>query len=88
MTKFIKYFGGGNLYKQTQNVLEYRVTNLSDIKEKIIIFFKEYSILGVKHQDFQDFVEVAGLMEDKAHLTLDGLEKIKKIKSGMNRGRE
>lgn len=28
------------------------------------------------------------MIESKEHLTLEGIEKIKKIKEGMNRGRE
>jgi hypothetical protein len=38
--------------------------------------------------DFEDFKKVAELMEKKEHLTLEGIEKIRKIKEGMNRGRK
>lgn len=38
--------------------------------------------------DYLDFVKVVELMKSKAHLTKDGLEEIKQIKSGMNRGRD
>ena len=37
--------------------------------------------------DYQDFCKVAKIMEDKSHLTTEGLKKIKSIKSGMNKGR-
>lgn len=63
------------------------VTKLSDLDEKIISFFSEYPIIGVKAKDFSDFCEVAKLMKNGFHLTQEGLEKIKKIKSGMNKGR-
>jgi hypothetical protein len=38
----------------------------------------------MKSLDFLGFKEVANLMQDKQHLTLEGLSKIKDIKSGMN----
>ena len=63
------------------------VSKFSDIKEKIIPFFKSYKILGTKSHDFLDFCEIAELMEEKAHLTPSGLEKILKLKEGMNKGR-
>jgi len=55
---------------------------------KIIPFFSKYPIEGVKAKDFDDFCKVAELMKSKVHLTSDGLEQIRKIKSGMNRGRD
>ena len=72
-----------------------------DISSKIIPLFQEYPLQGVKANDFADFCKVAELMRSEAHLTKDGLEEIKQIKSprggggrrrgllrgGMNRGR-
>jgi len=68
---------------------------------KIIPYFDKYPLVGSKQQDYLDFVRVAKLMASKAHLTLEGIEEIKQIKSprggggrrrgllrgGMNRGR-
>ena len=53
----------------------------------IIPFFQKYPIIGVKAKDFEDFTKVALLMQDKAHLTEEGIEKIKIIKSNMNSNR-
>jgi hypothetical protein len=64
------------------------VTKLSDITEKIIPFFDKYKIVGVKSQDYQDFKKVAHLMKNKAHLTYEGFDLIRKIKAGMNKGRK
>ena len=55
------------------------VDKFSDFSEKIIPFFKKYPIHGVKTLDFSDFCEIAELMRNKAHLTISGLEKIKKL---------
>ena len=87
MRSLIKYFDCGNVYKN-RKTFEYRVTKFSDIENKIIPFYKKYPILGVKLKDFEDFCKAAELMKNKAHLTKDGLEKIRKIKAVMNTGRE
>jgi hypothetical protein len=65
----------------------FTVRKLKDIIEKIIPFFDKYPIEGSKFLDYQDFRKVALLMENKAHLTPEGLDSIRKIKSGMNKGR-
>jgi hypothetical protein len=53
----------------------------------MIPFFTSYPILGVKAKDFSDFKKVAKLMNSGAHLTAEGLEQIRHIQVGMNRGR-
>ena len=50
---------------------------MSDILEKIIPFFSEHYLHGDKSNDFNDFKKAAFLMENKAHLTLEGLEELK-----------
>ena len=64
----------------------------SDLIDKIIppIFTKNgwFSILGVKSKDFADWCKAAELMKNKAHLTAEGLDQIRKIKAGMNKGRK
>ena len=63
------------------------ITKFADIINILIPFFKNYSLQGVKNLNLVDFIKVAELMKNKAHLTSDGLNEIIKIKSGMNRGR-
>ena len=65
-------------------IVRYTVTSLSDIVEHIIPFFDKYPILGEKSKDYEDFKKVSTLMINKEHLTPEGLEKIKSIKSKMN----
>jgi len=61
--------------------------SLRDNVSKTPRFFDKYKIIGVKSEDYQDFKKVAQLMENKAHLTIEGLENIRRIKAKMNRGR-
>jgi hypothetical protein len=81
--------GCGKVYiKSDQTAVYFKITKFKDLTEKVIPFFKKYSICGVKALDFADFCEVAELMKSKLHLTDKGLNQIIKIKSGMNKGRE
>lgn len=74
--------------KSTDNTVHSAVYKFSDIVEKIIPLFSNYPLMGTKAEDLADFKKVAKLMENKAHLTENGLKEIIKIKQGMNRGRK
>lgn len=88
LNSFIEYFGCGNYYaRSNQNVGDFVVTKFTDINEKIIPFLGKYPIFGVKDLDYKDICKLAELIKNKAHLTKEGLEQIKKIKAKMNRNR-
>jgi LAGLIDADG endonuclease len=86
MKSFIDYFNCGNLNKNS-TWLDYNVVKQEDLVFKFIPFFEKYKIIGVKLQDFKDLKRVAELIRTKDHLTKSGLQKIKEIKEGMNKGR-
>ena len=86
MKSFIDYFNCGSISKNS-TWIDYTVVKQEDLLLKIIPFFDKYQIVGVKHQDFLDFKKVAELIRVKDHLTTSGLNKIKLIKEGMNKGR-
>ena len=56
----------------------------SDISDKIVPFFKNHEIKGIKRKDFEDWYKAVELIRAKAHLTEEGVKKIRGIKSGMN----
>mgnify|MGYP003918723701 CR=1 FL=1 len=87
MESLINYLDCGLVFNQTETAVVFKVRKFSDLIEKIIPFFVKYPILGVKSKDFEDFCKVAELMQNKEHLTAEGLEEIQKIKEGMNTGR-
>ena len=78
-----KYLGCGKLYfgRDEVNLL---VSTFSDINLKIRSLFNKYPLLGTKNKDYLDFCKVAELMKSKDHLTKEGIEEIKGIKSNMN----
>lgn len=85
---FSSIFGCGKIYNQSASSKggsqDFMVTGLGDITEKVIPFFLAHPLLGAKLKEFQDWCKVAELMQNKDHLTKDGLEKIRSIKLGMN----
>jgi LAGLIDADG endonuclease. len=85
----IKYFGAGVIEKHTKfPAVTLVLVKFSHITEKIIPFFETYPLFGQKKLDYFDWCKIAKLMIDGSHLTIDGLEKIRKIKVGMNKGRK
>jgi hypothetical protein len=85
LASFAQIFGCGSLnIVEKSGIIRFSVRNLSDITDKIIPFFEEYNIQGVKAKDFNDFKEASILMKSKLHLTKEGLDKILLIKSRMN----
>lgn len=63
------------------------VYRFSDIHDKVIDFFHRYPLESVKLLNFNDFCVIANSVKNKEHLTKEGVEKIKLIKSQMNTGR-
>ncbi len=86
MKSLIEYFECGNIYKDRETV-NFKITKFNDFTNKVIPFFEKFKILGVKALDFSNFCQAADIIKVKGHLTKDGLEKIREIKAGMNRGR-
>lgn len=87
MEKIVKYLNCGYISIRG-DIVDFKVTKYSDIVEQVIPFFDKYPIIGVKQENFKDFKYVAALIKHNEHLTVDGLQKIKQIKSRMNASRE
>lgn len=85
----INYLGVGRLEKNKNDTMTSLVVGqFTDLNSKIIPFFNEYPILGVKFLDYQDWSDIAKLISEGAHQTIEGMDKIRKIESGMNKGRK
>ena len=82
------YFGFGNVkinrvdHHGTRK--EFRVRGLENLN-KLIKFFKDNPLRTSKKKDFEIFSKVIQLMNNKEHLTKQGLDKIAKFISQMNR---
>lgn len=88
LQSFISYFGCGNTYEiSDRGMCEYTCQKFSDNLTNIAPFFRQYTLLGCKSLDFNDWCEVVALIEKKSHLTEVGIQRIKDIKAGMNLSR-
>ena len=89
MKMLVEYQICGILNEKKKNPYIYlTVSKLSEINDKIIPLFNKYPLQSSKKLDFDDFCEVVELMKNKAHLTTEGLDKIREIQARMNRGRK
>lgn len=84
MEIIFKFLGCGIIYNYREGV-DLRVTNISDVMGKIIPLLEEYPLQGIKLEDYKCFKEVGYLIQNKEHLTPEGLEKIKQLKSNMDK---
>jgi hypothetical protein len=86
MKSLIDYLGCGRLSRK-RDIYEFQVSKFSDIRDKVLVFFEKYPILGEKAKDYVDFCKAVDMMKSKFHLTKEGVAKIQELKAGMNRGR-
>jgi hypothetical protein len=85
------FFGCGNIFvnhrydNHREHLYRFCVRSKKDLKERIIPFFKENRLRTSKRYDFENFCKALELMYQKEHLTLEGIARIAKIASLMNR---
>jgi hypothetical protein len=86
---FSLILGSGKIYKYPgKPAVVLTIFNFSDINNLIIPFFDKNPLLGVKLIDYLDWCKVAKLMIEGSHLTKEGVNLIREIQSGMNKGRD
>ena len=81
-----QFFGCGVVRSNHGDRMAYRVRDLEHLKNKIVPFFEQHSLKSKKKLNFLKFRKVLMLIDRKQHLTMEGIELIKKIASTMNRG--
>jgi hypothetical protein len=81
------FFGGvGSVIKKTKPAVTYSVSSIKDLTNIIIPHFDNFPLLSKKAADFILFKQILELMRNKAHLTIEGIQEIIKIKASMNLG--
>ena len=79
-----KFFGAGKVVTNHGARKELRIRKLNDLKN-IVLFFKKHPLRTGKKKNLEIFGEILELMENKKHLTDDGLTKIANLCWSMNR---
>jgi hypothetical protein len=82
-----QYLGGIGSIHSTSNrdVVNYSIDSIKDLN-KLILHLEKYPLLTQKAADFLLFKRAVELFNEKAHLTVEGIEKIVNIKASMNLG--
>jgi hypothetical protein len=80
------HFGCGVVRRNHGDRMAYRVRSKEHLLERIVTFFMAHPLKTKKNIDFLKFRDVLLLMESGAHLTSEGVEKIRVLAGQMNRG--
>ena len=73
------FFGCGVVRTNHGDRMCWRVRKLEHLNQIIIPFFEKHPLKTRKQQDFLVFRDVVALMGDGSHLTLEGLDRIRKL---------
>jgi hypothetical protein len=80
------FFGCGVVRKNHGDRMAYRVRGKEHLLQRVLPFFMKHPLKTKKNVDFLKFRDVLLLMENDAHLTADGVDKIRAIAAEMNVG--
>ena len=83
-----KFFGCGVVRTNHGERMAYRVRDIKHLTEIIIPFFEKHPLKTKKNVDFSKFRKILKLVNEKKHLEVEGLARIREIASVMNRGNE
>ena len=76
------HFGGNIGYRKSQNTYYYGSTSFGSAKN-VIKYFDEYHLQSTKHINYLKWREVYILIQNKYHLTEQGINQIKELKDSM-----
>lgn len=86
-----KQLGCGNIYsldfgryegyqdKNWRPHAKLRISNFEDLYDKVIPFFRQHQLFGIKKQAFDVFCKIAEAIRNKEHLEESGLSKVKEL---------
>lgn len=86
LKSLVQYLDCGKVYiRSKENAVDFKITRLELLLDKIVPLFEKYPLSGSKAKDFADWSRIALLIKDKTHLTPEGLNLICEIKAGMSK---
>lgn len=78
--------GAGGIYlARNSEFVNYIISSIKDLN-KLIVHLEKYPLLTQKSADFFFFKQIIDLINNKAHLTVEGLNQIVNLKASMNLG--
>ncbi len=89
MQNLVSFWGCGKVFKRSnEDKVDFIIRKFEDLVDKVIPVFKSIPLQGVKSKDFSDFLNAVEIIKTKQHLTSNGLNELRRIKEGMNKGRK
>lgn len=89
INSFVEYLGCGRIkVEEGKSIVNFQVSNFTDLTTKILPIFNKYPLYGVKALNLADLCQAAIIIQSKNHLTNVGMEEILKLKATMNRKRK
>jgi hypothetical protein len=85
MESIQRSLGVGKIYKHGENSLDLRVSGLKNLRI-VLNHFDKYTLITQKLADYILFKQAVKLIEQKEHLTREGLLKLVGIKASVNWG--
>lgn len=83
-----RYIGCGRLKTRRDGVHSLVVENFNSLKGRVIPFFKRFNFLSSRVKtNFSIFSKIVKLMDERKHLTNDGLKEILELREKLNEGR-
>jgi hypothetical protein len=90
LDEFVSVLGCGKVYvnqrhdNHRERLARYCVGRFADLRDVLVPFFEEHQLRTSKRDNFDKFVKVLRLMEERKHLTVSGLIEIAEIAETMN----
>ncbi len=84
---FKRHLGCGTMRQRADGIWYFEVNNLTAILENVIPFFDRFGFLSAKKKrDFAKFKELARILSEGRHRTIDGVREILAVRREMNDG--
>lgn len=84
-----KFFGCGRICidNRKSSTMKFVITNVDDLFYKLIPHLDKYSLITSKYLNYIDFKSALILLKNKEHFKYEGIQKLRCIKSTMNKAR-
>lgn len=88
MNQLPEFFGCGYIALMANKTTgQFRIRNINDLEQHLFPLLDRYPLQTQKALDAAAFREVHALVKAKKHLTVEGLQQIRRLKANMNKGR-
>lgn len=87
--KIKDFFNCGTMvvHNKTGDRMRFQITGIKDLTNILIPFLDSHPLLTSKFLNYQDFKKAVELVNNKKHLTAEGIEQLKYLAKNMNTGR-